>query len=181
MNSHNSTLVDYSIALEARPGHAKGCSGDVAALTDAADMYGHGATKRLSTLAASAYPAALSAAHTGVISGKGGFYKPAMVLIDELKQDSRLYACAARSTRFYKARDRPGKFVQLGTVLQGRDDFYTSRLVQKNRCFKYLEELLADTKARLDTRRNCSAIPRQSAIKAKVWGGSKLKGEANLL
>ena len=89
-----------------------------------------GATKRLPTSAASAYPAALSAAHTGVISGEGGFDKPAMDLTDELKQDSRLYACAARSTRFYKARDRPSKFVQLGTVLQGRDDFYTSRLVQ---------------------------------------------------
>jgi hypothetical protein len=47
------------------------------------------------------------------------------------------YACAARSTRFYKARDRPGKFVQLGTVLQGRDEFYTSRLMRKTRCIKY--------------------------------------------
>ena len=33
----------------------------------------------------------------------------------------------------YQALDRPSKFVQLGTVIEGRDEFYTSRLNRKER------------------------------------------------
>jgi hypothetical protein len=48
--------------------------------------------------------------------------------------------------------------VVLLVVLQGRDEFYTSRLAHKERRPYLVEELLADIKAQTYTKRKYSAI-----------------------
>jgi hypothetical protein len=175
--ARDGTVAVRTASLGARPGHTKGCSVDVAMLADASDMYGRGATPRRPASASAAHPAALSGAHAVVTSGKGWFDLPATAMTEELKQDLRAVRMrgALDPKRFYKALDRPGKFVQLGTVVQGRDEFYTSRLVRKERRTNLVEELLADTKARAYTKRKYNAIQDKAQKKQKFGAAKKGK------
>jgi Fcf2 pre-rRNA processing len=47
--------------------------------------------------------------------------------------------------RFYKSNDPVGQFVQVGTVIEGSSEFYSSRLTKKERRTNLLDEVLADT------------------------------------
>ena len=56
-------------------------------------------------------------------------------MTDELKLDLRALRMrgAIDPKRFYKAVDERSKFVQLGTVVEGRGEYNSARLVKKDR------------------------------------------------
>jgi hypothetical protein len=110
-----------------------------------------------------------------VTSGRGWFNLTATEMTEEVQQDLR--ALRMRSAldpkRFYKSHDRPSKFVQVGTVIEGRHEFYSSRLTKKERRTNLVEELMADEKSRQYTKRKFSAI--QSEKQKKQRFGPKRK------
>ena len=165
VKSHDGTTTVRSDALRARHNHKKGSSVDVAALADSSDIYGRGSR-----------PSSSAASQSSVLtSGKAWFDLPATAMTEEMKLDLRAVRMrgALDPKRFYKALDRPGKFVQLGTVVEGRDEFYTSRLARKERRTNLVEELLADTKTRAYTKRKYNAIQEKTNNKQKFGAAKK--------
>jgi len=165
--SHDGSTTVRTNALKARHNHKKGSSVDVAALADSSDIYGRSSRPYSSA-------ASQSSAQSAVTSGKAWFDLPATAMTEEMKLDLRAVRMrgALDPKRFYKALDRPGKFVQLGTVVEGRDEFYTSRLARKERRTNLVEELLADTKTRAYTKRKYNAIQDKTNNKQK-FGAAK--------
>uniref|UniRef100_A0A7S2HF00 SAP domain-containing protein n=1 Tax=Octactis speculum TaxID=3111310 RepID=A0A7S2HF00_9STRA len=97
-----------------------------------------------------------------VTSGKSWFDLPRSQMTEELKLD--LQALRMRGAldpkRFYKAMERPSKFVQLGTVIEGRGES-SNRIVRKRRKQTLVEEMLADEKARRYAKRKYNEIQEQ--------------------
>lgn len=79
-------------------------------------------------------------------AGAGWFGVQPTPMTDELKTD--LAVIRNRSyldpKRFYKSSDSYGKVVQLGTVIEGASEFYSSRLTKKERRSNLAEEIMAD-------------------------------------
>ena len=67
-------------------------------------------------------------------------------LTDDVKRD--LNVIRSRNyldpKRFYKSSDKAGKFIQVGTVIEGNTEFNSSRLTKKQRRANLTEELMAD-------------------------------------
>jgi hypothetical protein len=79
-------------------------------------------------------------------AGKGWFGMKPSAMTDDLKTDlaiirNRTYL---DPKRFYKSTDRHHKVVQMGTVIEGASEFYSSRLTKKERRANLTEELMAD-------------------------------------
>lgn len=133
----------------------KGAGRDAATLAESSSLYQVAQHK------------AAPAVKKGVTSGKDWFDLQATEMTEELKQDLR--AVRMRSAldpkRFYKALDRPSKFVQIGTVVEGRDEFFTARLTKKERRSNLVEELMADVKARQYTKRKYNDIQKEKKNK----------------
>lgn len=113
-------------------------------------------------------------------SGRHWFDLPGTEMTEELKQDLR--AVRMRSAldpkRFYKAFDRPkGNFVQVGTVIEGREEYFSSRLTRKERRGNLVEELMADEQARRYTKRKYSSIQTEKQNKRRF--GQAKKGSAH--
>jgi len=88
-------------------------------------------------------------------AGKGWFGMQPSVMTDDLKTDlamirNRTYL---DPKRFYKSTDKNHSIVQMGTVIEGAAEFYSSRLTKKERRANLTEELMADT-ATLDYAKN---------------------------
>ena len=88
-------------------------------------------------------------------AGKGWFGMKPSAMTDELKTDlamirNRTYL---DPKRFYKSSDKHHSVVQVGTVIEGAAEFYSSRLTKKERRTNLTEELMAD-KATLDYAKN---------------------------
>ncbi|KAI8819250.1 Fcf2 pre-rRNA processing-domain-containing protein [Fimicolochytrium jonesii] len=85
-------------------------------------------------------------------SGPKWFDMPAPELTDEIKRD--LHILKSRSVldpkRHYKkgTLNNPPKFFQMGTIIQGPIEFYSSRMTRKERRDNIVEELMADTDSR---------------------------------
>ncbi|KAL3935179.1 MAG: hypothetical protein SGBAC_009253 [Bacillariaceae sp.] len=79
-------------------------------------------------------------------AGKGWFNMQPTAMSDELKSD--LSVIRNRSyldpKRFYKSSDKHHKIVQVGTVIEGAAEYYSSRLTKKQRKSNITEEILAD-------------------------------------
>ncbi|CAJ1936395.1 unnamed protein product [Cylindrotheca closterium] len=79
-------------------------------------------------------------------AGKGWFNMEPTPMSDELKAD--LSVIRNRSyldpKRFYKSSDKHHKIVQVGTVIEGAAEYYSSRLTKKQRRSNITEEILAD-------------------------------------
>lgn len=110
-------------------------------------------------------------------SGRDWFDLPSAEVTDELKQDLRALRMrgALDPKRFYKSLDRPSKFIQLGTVIEGRDEFFTSRLTKKERRTNLVEELMADEKARHYTKRKFSSIQNEKQNKLRYGPKKRTK------
>jgi hypothetical protein len=79
-------------------------------------------------------------------AGSGWFGMKATAMTDELKTDlaiikNRTYL---DPKRFYKSSDKFGKVLQVGTVIEGATEFYSSRLTKKQRRSNLAEEIMAD-------------------------------------
>ncbi len=79
-------------------------------------------------------------------AGKGWFGMQPTRMTDSLKKD--LAMIRNRSyldpKRFYKSTDKHHSVVQVGTVIEGAAEFYSSRLTKKDRRANLTEELMAD-------------------------------------
>lgn len=155
----------------AAKGKTKGSSLDLERLSSSSDVYGSGPRDAVEERLNGAKKAAAA-----VTSGKGWFDLPATELTDEVKQDLRAVRMrgALDPKRFYKSMDgRPSQFVQVGTVVEGRDEFWSGRLTKKERRTNLVEELMADEKSRRYTKRKFATI--QSAKQNKRRFGEKAK------
>jgi hypothetical protein len=79
-------------------------------------------------------------------AGSGWFGMKPTAMTDELKTDlaiikNRTYL---DPKRFYKSSDKFGKVLQVGTVIEGATEFYSSRLTKKQRRSNLAEEIMAD-------------------------------------
>mmetsp|Transcript_10695 Transcript_10695/g.25736 ORF Transcript_10695/g.25736 Transcript_10695/m.25736 type:complete len:306 (-) Transcript_10695:194-1111(-) len=79
-------------------------------------------------------------------AGKGWFGMKPSTMTDDLKTDlaiirNRTYL---DPKRFYKSNDKHHSIVQVGTVVEGASEFYSSRLTKKQRRGNLTEELMAD-------------------------------------
>ena len=88
-------------------------------------------------------------------AGKGWFGMKPAAMTDSLKTDlaiirNRTYL---DPKRFYKSTDKHHSIVQVGTVIEGAAEFYSSRLTKRERRSNITEELMAD-KATLDYTKN---------------------------
>jgi hypothetical protein len=79
-------------------------------------------------------------------AGKNWFGMAPTPVTDELKRDLALIRNRnyLDPKRFYKSSDATGKVVQLGTVIEGAAEFYSSRLTKKQRRGNLTEEIMAD-------------------------------------
>lgn len=89
------------------------------------------------------------------ITGKGWFGMKPSAMTEDLKTDlaiirNRTYL---DPKHFYKSSDKHHSIVQVGTVIEGASEFYSSRLTKKERRTNLTEELMADT-ATLDYTKN---------------------------
>ena len=79
-------------------------------------------------------------------AGKGWFGMTPTPMTDELKTD--LAVIRNRSyldpKKFYKSAEKHHKIVQVGTVIEGAAEFYSSRLTKKERRTNFTEEIMAD-------------------------------------
>jgi hypothetical protein len=79
-------------------------------------------------------------------AGKQWFGMAPTPVTDELKRDLALIRNRnyLDPKRFYKSSDATGKVVQLGTVIEGAAEFYSSRLSKKQRRANLTDEIMAD-------------------------------------
>eukprot|EP00934_Nitzschia_sp_Nitz4_P002150 Nitzschia sp. Nitz4//scaffold65_size103378//31684//32505//NITZ4_004461-RA/size103378-processed-gene-0.46-mRNA-1//-1//CDS//3329556225//2150//frame0 len=79
-------------------------------------------------------------------AGKGWFGMTPTPLTEELKAD--LSVIRNRNyldpKKFYKSSDKFGSVVQVGTVIEGASEYYSSRLTKKQRRNNFTEEIMAD-------------------------------------
>ena len=95
-------------------------------------------------------------------------------MTDELKMDLRALRMrgALDPKRFYKAVDERSKFVQLGTVVEGRGEGNSGRIVRKDRKQTLVDELLSDQKSRRYAKRKYAEI-----MTAKQSGGKTFRAK----
>ena len=115
-------------------------------------------------------------------AGKSWFSMPAVEYTPELRRDMRLLKLrgAYDPKRFYKTDDtsKLPKHFQVGTVVQGAQDFYSSRLTKKERKRTLTEEVFADAEIKKLRKKRFAKI---QAAKAHTMGRSekrKLGGRA---
>lgn len=81
-------------------------------------------------------------------AGDGWFGMKSTPLTEDVKRDIALVRNRnyLDPKRFYKSSDQPSKVLQIGTVVEGFGEFYTSRLTKKQRRTNITEEIMADPK-----------------------------------
>lgn len=79
-------------------------------------------------------------------AGAGWFGMRSTPMSNELKKDLALIRNRnyLDPKRFYKSADKSGKFVQLGTVIEGASEYYSARLTKKQRRGNLVDDILAD-------------------------------------
>lgn len=103
-------------------------------------------------------------------AGKGWFGMKPSVMTDDLKTDlaiirNRTYL---DPKRFYKSSDKHGKVVQVGTVIEGASEFYSSRLTNKERRANLTEELMADTATLNYAKNKFKKMAREKSYQAEL-------------
>lgn len=112
-------------------------------------------------------------------AGAGWFHMQPSAVTDELKMD--LAVIRNRNVldpkRFYKSSDKFGSVLQVGTVVEGASEYYSSRLTKKERRNNLTEELLADSSASGYASQKYLQISqaRQQQAAKRKWGGGKRK------
>uniref|UniRef100_A0A7S4AE67 Fcf2 pre-rRNA processing C-terminal domain-containing protein n=1 Tax=Pseudo-nitzschia australis TaxID=44445 RepID=A0A7S4AE67_9STRA len=124
----------------------------------------------------SSYAAAYSNFKRGIkrapddTAGKGWFGMKPSAMTEDLKTDlaiirNRTYL---DPKRFYKSTDKHHKIVQVGTVIEGASEFYSSRLTKKERRANLTEELMADKKTSDYAKNKFKKMAREKAYQAEL-------------
>lgn len=105
-------------------------------------------------------------------AGAGWFNMMPTPMTDELKTD--LAVIRNRNyldpKRFYKSADKhTGKVIQMGTVIEGSAEFYSSRLTKKQRRSNLTEEIMADPAAADYTRTKYKKMQQAKNEKARKY------------
>ena len=103
-------------------------------------------------------------------AGKGWFGMQPTRMTDSLKKD--LAMIRNRSyldpKRFYKSTDKHHSVVQVGTVIEGAAEFYSSRLTKKERRANLTEELMADPATLQYAKGKFQKMAREKAYQAEL-------------
>ncbi|KAJ9051038.1 dTDP-fucopyranose mutase, variant 2 [Entomophthora muscae] len=82
-------------------------------------------------------------------AGSKWFNMPAPIMTPELKRDLELLSLrnVLDRKRFYKRTDKQpvSKFLQVGTIVEDKSEFYSARIVKKDRKSNMVQELLHDS------------------------------------
>jgi hypothetical protein len=110
-------------------------------------------------------------------AGEGWFGMQATPMTAELERDLLLIRNRnyLDPKRFYKSADnkkKPSKFVQAGTVIEGAAEFYSSRLVKRQRRGNLVEEIMAESSA-LSNRK-----PNNNSSSSGLSGGAGTSGSS---
>lgn len=102
-------------------------------------------------------------------AGAGWFGMKPTSITDEVKTD--LAVIKNRNyldpKRFYKSSDKFGSVLQVGTVIEGATEYYSSRLTKKQRRTNITEEIMADPSSADYTRRKFGKMQREREEEAK--------------
>ena len=103
-------------------------------------------------------------------AGKGWFGMKPSVMTEDLKTDlaiirNRTYL---DPKRFYKSTDKHHSVVQVGTVIEGAAEFYSSRLTKKERRANLTEELMADQATHDYAKNKFKKMSREKAYQAEL-------------
>jgi hypothetical protein len=103
-------------------------------------------------------------------AGIGWFGMKPSLMTDDLKTDlavirNRTYL---DPKRFYKSADKNHKIVQVGTVIEGASEFYSSRLTKKERRSNLTEELMADPAASEYTKKKFKKMAEEKSYQAQL-------------
>jgi Fcf2 pre-rRNA processing len=103
-------------------------------------------------------------------AGKGWFGMTPTPMTDELKTDlavirNRTYL---DPKRFYKSADKHHKIVQVGTVIEGPSEFFSSRLTKKQRRSNITEEIMADPSYRDYAQNKFKQMSREKTQQAQM-------------
>eukprot|EP00976_Prorocentrum_cordatum_P001772 35703-Prorocentrum_minimum.AAC.3 len=108
-------------------------------------------------------------------AGKGWFDMPAQDITPELKRDLRLLKLRGTwdPKRFYKSNDSSKfpKYFQIGTVVEGATEFYSSRLTRKERKQTITEEVMSNADITNYRKRRYNAVHDES----QYWAQKRKK------
>lgn len=113
-------------------------------------------------------------------AGSGWFGMAPTAMTDQLKTDlsiirNRNYL---DPKKFYKSADSfEGKVLQVGTVIEGSAEFYSSRLTKRDRRQNLTEEIMADSSVSNYAKRKYQDIQMERAKPKRKGGGSFKKGK----
>lgn len=132
-------------------------------------------TKRKGAMMPSSYTSAYASFKKGTkrqpdtSAGAGWFGMKPTSMTDEVKTD--LAVIKNRNyldpKRFYKSSDKFGSVLQVGTVIEGATEYYSSRLTKKQRRTNITEEIMADPSSADYTRRKFGKMQREREEEAK--------------
>ncbi|KAJ2453921.1 rrna-processing protein fcf2 [Coemansia sp. RSA 2336] len=117
-------------------------------------------------------------------SGKKWFGMKAPTMTTELRNNLRVLQLrnVLDPTRFYKkdavAKRKLPKYFEMGTIIEGPTEFYSSRLTKKERRSNLVDELLADKQARTYFKRKVGEIHARNQSGGKNWYKSNTRGKA---
>jgi hypothetical protein len=105
-------------------------------------------------------------------AGKMWFDLPATEMTAEIKRDLQLLSMRQHidTKRFYKndkSLKAPPKFFQMGTIVEGAQEFYSSRLAKKERRATIVDEVLADAQKRQSLKRRFLEIQQVKSAHTK--------------
>ncbi len=114
-------------------------------------------------------------------AGAGWFGMQPTLMTDELKTD--LAVIRNRNyldpKRFYKSADtNRNKVMQVGTVIEGSAEFYSSRLTKKQRRTNLTEEIMADPEAADYTKRKYKRMQQEKSEKGQKQNRKKMSKRA---
>lgn len=144
-------------------------------VTDATKKHTDAMQKGSNGLVNSSYVTAYSSFKTGTkrapdpTAGKGWFGMVPTPLTDELKAD--LTVIRNRNyldpKKFYKSADKFGSVLQVGTVIEGPSEYFSSRLTKKERRNNLTEEIMADPASANYARNKFKKMAQEKTIEAK--------------
>ena len=112
-------------------------------------------------------------------AGSGWFNMNPTPMTDQLKTDlaiirNRNYL---DPKKFYKSADSfAGKVLQVGTVIEGSSEFYSSRLAKRDRRQNLTEEIMADSTVSSYAKRKYNEIQSSKPQKRRKGGGKRGRG-----
>jgi hypothetical protein len=102
-------------------------------------------------------------------AGKGWFGMTPTPMTEELKTDLAVIRNRGYldPKRFYKSADKHHKIVQVGTVIEGPSEYYSSRLTKKQRRSNITEEIMADPASADYAKNKFKQMSREKTLQAQ--------------